>query len=86
MPISKAQQRAVAKYSKENYDAFLVRFRKGHKALIKAHADAVGQSINGYVEQAVDERIERDNADSAMPSDIMEYVPDDDNSSQKENR
>lgn len=34
MPASKAQQRAVNKYMKENYDEIKVRIEKGRKAEI----------------------------------------------------
>ena len=60
MPASKAQQRAVSKYMKENYDEIKVRVEKGHKATIKAHAEAHGQSVNGFINEAIDEKIERD--------------------------
>jgi len=59
-PASKAQQRAVAKYMKNNYDEVKIRMPKGRKETIQEHAAAVGQSINAYVVQAVDERMERD--------------------------
>ena len=36
--ISKAQQKAVNKYVKNNYDRINVTFPKGQKELIKAHA------------------------------------------------
>ena len=36
MPASKAQQRAVSKYMKENYDEIKVRVEKGQKDIIKA--------------------------------------------------
>lgn len=52
-PVSKAQQKAVAKYSKENYDTYLVRLPKGHKATIQAAAEQEGESINGYTNKAL---------------------------------
>ena len=60
MPASKAQQKAVNKYMKENYDEIKVRVAKGRKAEIKAHAERQGKSINGYVTEAIDEKMERD--------------------------
>lgn len=60
MPASKAQQRAVSKYMKENYDEIKVRVGKGQKAKIQAHAEAHGQSVNGFINRAIDETIERD--------------------------
>lgn len=61
MPASKAQQKAVAKYMKENYDNFQIRMPKGKKEIIKAHAESKGESLNGFINKAIDERIERDN-------------------------
>lgn len=60
MPVSKAQQKAVSKYMKENYDVYQIRMPKGKKELIKAHADAHGESVNGFINRAVDETMERD--------------------------
>ena len=61
MPASKAQQRAVSKYMKENYDEIKVRMEKGQKNTIKAHAEARGESVNGFVNRAIAETMERDN-------------------------
>ena len=60
MPASKAQQKAVSKYMKENYDVYQIRMPKGKKDLIKAHAEAQGESINGFINRAIDNQIERD--------------------------
>ena len=62
MPASKAQQRAVAKYMKTNYDEIKIRVAKGEKEKIKAHAEARGESINGFVSRAIDEAMTRDAA------------------------
>lgn len=60
MTVSKAQQRAVNKYMKENYDEIKVRVDKGKKARIKAHAEARGETVNGFINRAIDETLERD--------------------------
>lgn len=60
MPASKAQQKAVSKYMKENYDEIKVRMKKGKKETIKAHADAQGESVSGFINRAIDETMERD--------------------------
>ena len=62
MPVSKAQQKAITKYMKENYDEIKVRVDKGRKAEIKAHAEAQGESVNGFINRAIDETMERDSA------------------------
>ena len=60
MPASKAQQRAVSKYMKENYDEIKVRVDKGRKAIIQAHAEAQGESVNGFINRAIDNQISQD--------------------------
>ena len=60
IPASKAQQKAVTKYMKENYDEIKVRVEKGRKADIKAHADRRGESVNSFIGRAIDETMERD--------------------------
>lgn len=60
MPASKAQQRAVSKYMKENYDEIKVRVGKGQKEVIKSHAEARSESVNGFINRAISETMERD--------------------------
>ena len=67
MPASKAQQRAVSKYMKENYDEIKVRVGKGKKDKIKAHAEAHGESVNGFINRAISETMERDSGPSEQP-------------------
>ena len=62
MATTKAQQKAVAKYMKVNYDEFKVRVPKGRKEAIQGAAEAAGQSLNGYVVGAVEARMEREGA------------------------
>lgn len=49
MAISEADKRAVAKYQKKAYDTYLLRFKKGQKELIQAHAQSKGLSLNAYI-------------------------------------
>ena len=60
--VSKAQQKAVHKYVKANYDRMELTVPKGQKEAIKAHAEARGESVNGFVNRAISEAMERDNA------------------------
>lgn len=62
--VSKAQQKAVSKYMKENYDEIKVRVDKGRKAEIKAHADIQGESVNAFISRAIVETMERDSTDT----------------------
>lgn len=60
--VSKAQQKAVNKYVKNNYDRVNVTFPKGRKDIIKAHAADQGESVNAFINRAINETMERDNA------------------------
>ena len=54
-PASKAQQKAVNKYMKENYDRINLLLPKGKKAVIQDFAAAHGESVNGFINRAIDE-------------------------------
>ncbi len=53
MPVSKAQQKSVNKYIKNNYDSLRIVVPKGQKATVKAAADEAGESINQYTQGAL---------------------------------
>ncbi|MEQ2040841.1 Arc family DNA-binding protein [Mediterraneibacter gnavus] len=57
---SKAQQKAVNKYVKNNYDRINVTFPKGQKEVIKEHAQKHGESVNAFIIRSVNETMERD--------------------------
>ncbi len=60
--ISKAQQKAVHKYVKNNYDRVELTVKpKGKKDEIKAHAEKHGESLNSFINRAIDETIQKDN-------------------------
>ena len=60
MPASKAQQKAVTKYMKENYDVFQIRMPKGRKAEIKAYAESLGESVNAFINRVIAEAMARE--------------------------
>ena len=62
MPASKAQQKATNKYISKAYDRINLTVLKGHKAEIKAHADSQKESVNSFINRAIDETMERDNS------------------------
>ena len=53
MPATKAQQKAVNKYMKNNYDNLRIVIPKGQKATVEAAAKAAGESINQYTQKAL---------------------------------
>lgn len=46
----------------ENYDRVNLTVPKGKKNQIKEHAEAQGETVNGFINKAIDEKIARDNA------------------------
>ena len=60
MAVSKANQRAVAKYMKANYDDIKVRTPKGKREIIQMHALSTGESTNAFINRAIDETMQRD--------------------------
>ena len=45
-----------------NLDRISVAVPKGQKDIIKAHAEARGESVDGFINRAISETMERDNA------------------------
>ena len=68
MAVSKSQQKAVHKYVKANYDRMELTVPKGRKELIKAHAEAHSESVNGFINRAIDYQIEQ--GASIRPSEV----------------
>ena len=56
----KASTKAKNKYNAANYDSLRIIVPKGKKEVIKAYAEAKGESINGFVNRAIEETILRD--------------------------
>ena len=80
MPVSEAQKKASAKYL-EKLDEIRIRMPKGKKDTIQAHAEAQGQSINAYINTAIDEKMSREATEApinhvdTLPSENSECVP-----------
>lgn len=62
MAIPKSQRKAVAKYNAKAYDEIKTRVSKGKKEVIREHATKNGESLNGFINRAIDETMERDKA------------------------
>ena len=60
MASAEAAKRAVKKYDQEKIDRIAMRVPKGKREVIQAHAQEQGESINAFLNRAVDETIERD--------------------------
>lgn len=58
--MAKPQTVASNKYNAKAYDSLRIVVKKGQKAAIQAHASARGESINGFVNRAIMEQMQRD--------------------------
>jgi predicted GNAT superfamily acetyltransferase len=56
---TKAHIKATNKWIKNTFDRITTLLPKGYKADLKALAASQGESLNTFVTQAIDERIER---------------------------
>lgn len=54
MAIRKSQQKCVNKYITEHYDRINLTVEKGKKERIKAKADETGESVNAFINRAID--------------------------------
>lgn len=55
-----AQKKAAEKYLKESVEDIRIRVPKGQKAIIKAHAEQQGESMNHFVTRAINETMKRE--------------------------
>lgn len=58
--MGKASTRAQNKYIAKAYDRINLTVPKGQKDIIQAHAQARNESVNGFINRAIDEAMERD--------------------------
>ena len=50
------------KWQQENKERINLVVDKGSKEIIKAHAEAQGESLNAFINRAINETMQRDNA------------------------
>lgn len=64
--MGKTSSAVKDRYNAKAYDEIKVRVEKGHKSVIQAHAEARGESVNGFINRAIDEAMKRDNGQENM--------------------
>jgi len=64
MAYSKAAYEAVKKYREKNIKRVPLDMQVAYFENMKAHAEARGESVNGFIKRAIQEAMERDNAAS----------------------
>lgn len=60
--MGKTSSAVKDRYNAKTYDEIKVRVPKGEKDLVQAHAEAHGESTNGFINRAISETMERDKA------------------------
>lgn len=58
--MGKTSSKVKDKYNAKTYDEIKVRTLKGGKLVIKNHAKERGESVNGFINRAINETMERD--------------------------
>ncbi len=63
-----AKTRAQNKYISKAYDRINLVLPKGRKDVIKQYAETNGESVNSFINRAIDETMSRDNANKEAVS------------------
>ena len=61
MAYSEAMLRAIKKYEAEKIDRISLRVPKGKKEIIQNFAEDHGESVNAFINRAIDEAMEKGN-------------------------
>ena len=60
MTVSKKQQASVNRYIAKSYDRINLTVPKGKKERIQYFAQSVGESVNGFINRAIDEAMKEE--------------------------
>ena len=60
MSITEKRKESMYEYARKNIKRVPFDVQKEQYERIKAAADAAGESVNGYIKRAIDERMERE--------------------------
>lgn len=69
--MSKNSNASIYRYEAKAYDKTLLRLYKGELDKVRAHAAARGESLNGFVNRAIRETMQRDALDRPTPADDL---------------
>ena len=59
--MDKTSTASKQKYNEKAYDRIALTVKKGEKDRLKAHAEQQGETLNGFINRAIDETVKRDN-------------------------
>ena len=60
MPKSEALKRANKKWEAKAYWRPTIRLPKDLESIVQTHIDSTGTSLNGFIRQAIEEKLERE--------------------------
>lgn len=63
--MGKTSSAVKDRYNAKAYDEIKVRVPKGQKAAIQSHAEARSESVNGFINRAIDNQMEQDKKEGA---------------------
>ena len=58
--MGKTSSASKNKYNEKAYDRINLTVPKGQKEVIKAHAESKGESVNGFIQRAIQTTMEND--------------------------
>ena len=58
--MGKTSSNVKDRYNRKVYEEIKIRIKKGKNESIKSHAASQGESVNAFVNRAIDETMERD--------------------------
>ena len=68
--MGKASTKAQNKYIAKAYDRVNLTMPKGKKEEIQQHADSQGESVNAFINRAIDNQIKQDNANKEKSGEL----------------
>ncbi len=58
--MGKTSNTVKDRWNRQNYDSLLIRLPKGKKEIIQNFAQSVGESVNGFINRAIDEAMKEE--------------------------
>ena len=58
--MSKTSAAVKNRYAAKAYDRFSLMLKKGEKEQLQSHAQQMGESLNGFINRAIDNQLEQD--------------------------
>lgn len=58
--MAKTSAKVKNRYNEKAYDRINLTVPKGQKDIIKAHAESQGESVNGFIQRAINTTMEND--------------------------